>query len=299
MDTLLKGEELWNDAAYIAERVLTTSELKTYVDGMPVPPPTPKPAANAAIPASTAETNNAKLRYLLGRRLVRDNRFDEALPYLKPPYDKVLQKYVDALKGGADATRSKTERARAWFTAAWIARYDGMEIMGTEVAPDSFSTEGDFENTDMAKQRLSGFYETTEMNGDKEKKVKSPLVLKPTKQELQRLTKNKITPDVRYHYRIIAATLAIRAADLLPDETEELADVINRAGEWAMDRDSKAADRYYEMLAKRCAKTSFGKEVIAKHWFVAEDGPWSTAETETHKTMLEAFQSEAQPAKGP
>jgi hypothetical protein len=33
-DILFKGE-LWEDAAFVAERVLTTSELKQYVDSLP------------------------------------------------------------------------------------------------------------------------------------------------------------------------------------------------------------------------------------------------------------------------
>ena len=33
-DTLFKGH-LWNDAAFVAERVLTTKELKQYVDALP------------------------------------------------------------------------------------------------------------------------------------------------------------------------------------------------------------------------------------------------------------------------
>ena len=44
----------------------------------------------------------AKLRYLLGRRLVREDRYAEAGQYLRPPYDKILEKYVKALHDGAD-----------------------------------------------------------------------------------------------------------------------------------------------------------------------------------------------------
>ena len=73
---------------------------------------------------------------------------------LPPPADKVLEKYVKALKDGANEKLSKTERAHAWFTAAWLARYDGMELMGTEGAPDAFAEGGSFEMPDL--QRTSG-----------------------------------------------------------------------------------------------------------------------------------------------
>jgi len=59
-----------------------------------------------------------------------------------------------------------------------------------------------------------------------------PLALKTTKQELKRLNRSQITPDVRYHYRIIAAKRALDAAALLPDQNESLADILNMAGNW-------------------------------------------------------------------
>src|SRR5207253_11421886 len=51
LDILLKGT-LWEDAAYVAERVLTTNKLKGYVDGQQTT-------------ASGGEDDVAKLRYLL------------------------------------------------------------------------------------------------------------------------------------------------------------------------------------------------------------------------------------------
>src|SRR6266702_2485341 len=251
-DTLFKGH-LWEDAAFVAERVLTTNELKQYVDALP-----------KTEPPKEGEDYNKKLRYLLGRRLVRDDRYADAKQYLSPPYDKVLEKYVKALKDGANEKLSKTERAHAWFTAAWLARYDGMELMGTEVAPDAFSDSGAFEFPDLAKQRRSGFYQ--QVSYDKEgnasydengnPKMKSvPAVLKASAKEIQRLNTNKITPDIRFHYRLIAGALAMKAAALLPSDSNELADVVNQAGLWVKDRDEKTGNRYYQVIEKRCAKT--------------------------------------------
>lgn len=274
LDVLWKGR-LWNDAAFVAEDVLTTNELKKYVDAQP----------NTAPPAE-GEDYNAKLRYLLGRRLVRDKRYSEASTYLRPPYDKILEKYVEALKDGPDAKLSKIDRARAWFTAAWLARYDGMELMGTEVAPDGFAAEGQFELTDLAKQRRSGVYQKVSYGKSGEQKTASlPLTLKPSKQELQRLATNKVNPDTRFHYRLIAGALAIKAAELLPNDSEELADVVNRAGLWVKDRDEKVGNRYYKIIEQRCPKTEIGRAVVAKHWFVDQSGPWSNAQQEAHDAL--------------
>ena len=284
LDTLFKGH-LWNDAAFVAERVLTTKELKQYVDALPETPP-PK----------GGEDYNAKLRYLLGRRLVREHRYAEAGPYTSPPYDKVLEKYVKALKDGANEKLSKTERAHAWFTAAWLARYDGMELMGTEVAPDAFVDSGEFEFPDLAKQRRSGFYQQVSYDKDgNEKKKNVPIALKASQKEIQRLTANKIEPDIRFHYRLIAGALAIKAAALLPDNSEELADVINQAGLWVKDRDEKTGNRYYQIIDHRCAKTKIGQADTAKHWFVDQSGPWSTAEEEAYRAMHKELKPERSP----
>jgi hypothetical protein len=283
LDVLMKGK-LWEDAAFVAERVLTTNELKQYVDALP---PNEKPKQED-------ENYDSKLRYLLGRRLVREDRYDEAKPYLAAPYDKVLEKYVKALKDGANEKLSKTERAHAFFTAAWIARYSGMELMGTEVAPDAYSYQGDFEVPDIARQRLTGVYQTVAFNKDgssavdkdgNPKKKSVPIVLKATPGEIQRLKANKIEPDTRFHYRVIAGALAVRAAELLPNDSEETADVLNTAGNWVKDRDEKVGNRYCGMIEKRCSKTEIGRAVIKKHWFVDQAGEWSSAQEEAYQAM--------------
>src|SRR5215471_11587134 len=282
LDVLFKGQ-LWEDAAFVAERVLTTNELKQYVDALP-----------KTEPPKEGEDYNKKLRYLLGRRLVREDRYDDAKQYLPPPYDKILDKYVKALKDGANEKLSKTERAHAWFTAAWLARYDGMELMGTEDAPDAFAEGGSFEMPDLAKERRTGAYQTVaydkegqalyDENGNP--KMKSmPAVLKASAKEVQRLNTNKIAPDIRFHYRVIAGALAMKAAALLPDNSEELADVINQAGMWVKDRDEKVGNRYYQVLDRRCPKTEIGRADKAKHWFVEQNGPWSTAEEQAYRAM--------------
>jgi hypothetical protein len=282
LDVLLKGQ-LWEDAAFVAERVLTTTELKQYVDALP-----------NTEPSKEGEDYNKKLRYLLGRRLVREDRYADAKQYLPTPYDKVLEKYVKALQDGANEKLSKTERAHAWFTAAWLARYDGMELMGTEGAPDAFAESGDFEMPDLAKERRSGTYQTiaydkegnesSDENGNP--KMKSvPATLKASAREIQRLNTNKISPDIRFHYRLIAGALAMKAAALLPDNSEELADVVNQAGIWVKDRDEKVGNRYYQVIDHRCPKTKIGQADRAKHWFIDQQGPWSTAQQQAHEAM--------------
>jgi hypothetical protein len=250
LDVLYKGG-LWTDAAFVAERVLTADELKAYVDRL-----TPAPATSGTQDQGWRTRSVAQdLSWLLGRRLVREDRYAEAAKYMPAAYKVLLDQYAQALKEGGDERLPKEKRAKAWFTAAWLARFDGMELMGTEGAPDGFVTEGAFESTDIAQSRLK---------------------LKASKEETRRIEKTRIAPDVRYHYRIIAGALAMKAAHLLENNREELADVLNSAGNWVKDRDDKLADRFYQMLEARCPQTEIGRAAIAKHWFVNQDGPWSS-----------------------
>lgn len=298
MDIMLKGN-LWEDAAFIAERVLTADELKTYVDKISPPPADTNPArdtddsgANGSADerASASEPGFPQnLRYLLGRRLVREDRYAEAIPYFPFPYDKILQKYSDALKDGANESLPKLKRAQAWFTAAWLAKYDGMELMGTEVAPDGFVSDGDFENTDLAQERLSGTHTEEDFSSEQVKTSTPKNPISTSLSERQRLKKNKIEPDSRYHYRYIAAALAMRAAALMDDNTEELADVVNTAGQWVMNLDDKAGDRYYSVIERRCPKTKLGASVVAKHWFADQPGPWSTAQQTAFDAMTKEY----------
>ena len=288
---------LWEDAAFIAESILTTEELKAFVDHEAETQPPPKPKPVEAKPAEKAEEaeppqktpgDPESLRWLLGRRLVREDRYVEAAAYLPPTYKKVLEVYAKALADGANEKLEKNARAAAWFKAAWVARYSGLEIMGTETAPDGFLFDGQFPFDPIAQDRRTGKYTETVYNQKAGKEVTStkPIALKATKEEVDRLTKNRISPDVRWHYRVIAGILAMKAAALLPDNAPELGDVINTAGRWVADRDNKAADADFAILMKRAAKTEIGKAAKAKRWFVDMTGPWSDRESAAHEELL-------------
>jgi hypothetical protein len=78
-DQLYRSQNIyWYDAATVAERVLTLDELKQYVDAqVPAPPPLSQQDRDNYVPLPVA----ANLRNLLGRRLLREGRYDEAPAY--------------------------------------------------------------------------------------------------------------------------------------------------------------------------------------------------------------------------
>jgi hypothetical protein len=289
MQAFLDGN-LWEDAAFIADRELTVDELKKYVDiHYPKPAAEPKDANNPA-PADDA----SRMRWLLARRLVRANRFDEARPYFQKKEQGNLTRYVAALKEGDNSKLPKIKRAHALFAAAWIARHDGMEIMGTEVEPDGFENGGEFPPGNLDAERVEGVRVSTEYDDKKQedvpKKKRVKLSIPATVAEKQRITTNSPHPTRRYHYRWVAADLAWRAAGLMGDGTEELADVLNTGGGWIKDQDDKGADKFVQAIERRCPHTDIGKAESVKHWFVSDQGPWS-AESESADT---ARQKEAE-----
>jgi hypothetical protein len=77
-DQLYRSNDIyWFDAATVAERVLTVDELKHYVDTQVPAPPLTQQDRDNYVPLPVA----AKLRNLLGRRLLREARYDEAPAY--------------------------------------------------------------------------------------------------------------------------------------------------------------------------------------------------------------------------
>ena len=52
--------------------------------------------------------------------------------------------------------------------------------------------------------------------------------------------------------------------------------MVNTAGLWVKDLKEKTGDEYYQVIERRCAKTQIGAAAISKHWFVDQQGPWST-----------------------
>lgn len=205
----------WGDVAYIAERVLTVDELKSFVDAE-----VPEPPQAALVKEGTDNVDSpppatpaARLRDLLARRLVREGRYADAFAYVRDlDRRQDIADYAEALR---DAERGwwRVERARALYTAALLARQSGMEMMGTEAAPDYYVYGGDFE-TGLGRDTLEG-----------------PLI---TEGERRRFAESVAEPALRFHYRYIAVDEASRAADLLPPRSQAFAAVLCQATGWMM-----------------------------------------------------------------
>jgi hypothetical protein len=260
----------WMDAAYVAERVLTIEELKSYTERNW---PELSPATNAPGTflddtgvirrATPVEETTANLRYLLGRRLLRQQRFEEARPFFPTALLAAFDDYHTNLVTGRTDQISQPMRAAALWRAAQTLRTNGMELIGTEVEPDWHIHGGDFEVGVSVASRTN-----------------APQLLQASADEVNRATRAEVKPDERFHYRYVAADLAWEAAKLMPNNTGETARVLCVAGSWLKNRDPAAADVFYKALVRRCRQTALGAEADRKRWFPVLD---ETGNLETHQ----------------
>jgi hypothetical protein len=242
----------WTDAAYVAERVLTTDELRAYMEpGWPAALAAHRPddygdgweLVYAGLVTPDKERLAYKLRYLLGRRLVREERYKEALAYLPTSLSLPVKTLASSVEQGRDVEQPAAERARALFRAACITRHQGLELLGTELEPDWFIYEGAYENEPFAKARTSGAFQH----------------LGPTPDERQRARHRTAVPMKRFHYRYRGADFAREAAALLPDGSPEKAGMLATAGNWLEGRDPASARPFYEALLSCCDETDLGR----------------------------------------
>lgn len=219
-DQLYRSDDVyWQDTASIAERVLTLDELKQYVDShVPAPPPTPKQENGYYIALPIA----AQLRELLGRRLLREGHYDQAPGYFDSPELQAMAKAYGQYRQDAESRWLPTARAEAYYEAAKLARESGMELLGYEMGPDYHALEG-WHSLRIPPVEAGPFISTA---------------------EVQRQQATQAAPNVRYHYRYVAAQLANDSANFLPHSSQAFAAVLCKAARWTRGSDDELA--YYQ-----------------------------------------------------
>jgi tetratricopeptide (TPR) repeat protein len=209
-----------NDMTYIAERVLTVDELKSFIDAQVPASPTPTAKPDKDHPAAPLSLND-RLRWLLARRFMRAGRFEDAYAYFAPGLDlrfgdvdlrAKAKEYASDLHDG-DHAWTDIGKAEARYAAAKIARENGMELLGFEQGPDYGDSGGGYPGG----------------SGQSAATLKGDLV---TAGEHQRFNDSAPQPDRRFHYRYIAADQAVSAADLLPPRSQAFAATLCMATRW-------------------------------------------------------------------
>lgn len=273
LDAFMRGGH-WEDSAYIAERVLTLDEVKSYVDSHEFSETGASRFLNQDSDGDNMDGHWEKnfdrmmfsLRHLLARRLARANCNDFAGKYFPEKFRPLFADYIASTRKGFDTALPAEERAHAFWTAAQLIREHGMELLGTELAPDYFIWDGSYEHSNIAGAR-QGELRLGSGPGA------------PTAEELKRLEDTPM-PAKRYHYRYRAAELGGWAASLLPNDNDETARILATAGSWLKKRDAKAAKPFYQSLVIRCGNTALGKAAAAKNWFPAPVPSEKSAESD-------------------
>jgi tetratricopeptide (TPR) repeat protein len=278
MDFLVKASYN-DDAAYLAERVLTTDELVAWVKrNRPAPKVDPSDpvvlfGVDGGLQRPDGEWQGDRFRYLLARRLAREFRFREAAEFmphaLRRKFDHYVLLHREATHG---SWPNETKAAILWEMASW-RRHLGMEFFGYEGAPDNTCWEGGFPGLDYVSRRSLKNGWSFDWNEDGQiisgprnpEDFAVPIV---SREEIQRLAPHVRRKEPRFHYRYEAAEIAWRAASLLPDNDPRTLYVLHEAGRWLSNRDPQAADRFYQQIISRCSGLPQGRELDRRRWFL-------------------------------
>lgn len=198
-----------------------------------------------------------------------------------------MEKYYDYIKNAENIELPSRERANGYYNAAKIMRENGMEMVGTELDPDWYDSNGALYGESMLQRRFAVLDEAwvdqeIKLWGEDNKYIleqKEEIQQKRNKLETYRDSYNgsadeerrvlESLPEInkRFHYRYIAAEFMWKCAELLPDNDELKAKALCMAGTFLKYRDSEAADKYYKALVKTCGETEIGKTACKLKWF--------------------------------
>ncbi len=317
----------WIDAAYLADTVISTADLQAYVDAHAdaevvrlaaslKPDDTwwwldisdddggtndavELPARTGdKVPKSRMHASRALLRYLLARRLVREDRIATAIPYLPTELQPDAKRLAAALAVAGDPAAVSETRALACYNAARILRWRGMELAGTELYPDSQFTGGGFffgVDPSLAFRGIlprQTFHNRISGNDDVVTLLTSPpsemmvhardqlhawldrINIHPHRPgPVARRDLRQQPPVQRFHYRLWAAGLMLQAADLTADVRLKTI-ALYCGGCWLKARDPYTAKLFYSRLIGECASVDLGMLARRRGWLTSDCASW-------------------------
>lgn len=243
----------WRDVAYLAEKVLTVDELVAYVREQHPTATTPRPpceypedreqrekekeAASSCLPQGESDLG-PELRGLLARRLMRTGRFDEAVGFFDDPSLRASAEAYLGHRRTAAVLVDPIYRAQALWLASRVMRERGLQLFGTETAPDWELVDGSY---DLGDGGLAPARTQPRVPG-------APLV---TAAEQARVDASAPPAPSRFHYRATAAALTEEAARLVPRRSQAYATLLCAAA-----REAPDASRLWGRYVRNGAFTS-------------------------------------------
>lgn len=268
---LAAGAVYWLDAAYVAERVLPLEELVLLVDGFADNPALQSigphshykrpawmwPEEDDAQVVNEAEWEDPVLRFhkrdvrsrlnqLLARRLMRSDQHEQAIErFADPKVTADARRYTQLLKMAEES--EGRARAKSLFEAARLARRQGMQFLGYETEPDWFIHAGQYAESGVAERLVEGALPANELRW-----------FHSLEKEAIQSQRDSLLP--RFHYRLVAAELANRAADSLPTDSPAFSAVLCHATSWLLNREPGLARVYYQRYVDKARPVPYHAE---------------------------------------
>lgn len=291
----------WLDAAYVAERVLTVSELESYIlthgDDETLAKPLEAEYWYSSAFGEGSDTDGAQpmsrldcLKYLLARRLARNGQWARADVFYPEDMRGIAAQFTTHLNAGSAPVKptggptfltrlfgTQAERvvdhprAEQLRLAALLMREKGMELVGTELEPDWRIWDGVFTLSGASGNRLSESPEESyfELRGP-ELPESLLAVISASDDEKRRAALNVPKPNQRFHYRWKAADLMWECAGYLPNDNVETMGALWQGGVWIKNQDPDSADRFYKALVWRNWNMPYAQRADKLRWFPVE-----------------------------
>ena len=178
------------------------------------------------------------LRHLLARRLLREGRWQQAVPFFPQALQARAQAYATARTRAGKV--QGIDKAEALYAAAQALHPDGMLLAGTELAPDWTLVSGSYDeglsprvrqmrDNDPLLPRFEGPIQgdCAEFLADDVPAMTKPGPCLETVDERQRATLHAPTlppdGDSRFHYRMVKSELLEQASRLVPSHSQAFA----------------------------------------------------------------------------
>ena len=224
--------------------------------------------------SSSGLSADDQLRYLLARRLAREKRLKEARAFMPPDLLPLLDHYIALDRARRSGRYSGAVGAAVVWRQALIHRHFGAELFSTDGAPDGGARDWMFFSIDFPTIRSFRKGWSQQWSADPpfvSSNAPVDQAIPPVaSDEIRRTRLYAVKGGKRFHYRYAAADLAWEAAQMLPKNHPLLARLYNTAGQWLSLRDAQAADRFYQAIVRRCARTPEGEAAEAKRWFLTD-----------------------------
>jgi tetratricopeptide (TPR) repeat protein len=250
-----------SESFYVGECLLDLEALKAYVDGRPPARRGPK------MDRFYYHEPLMNLRELVGSRLMRAGRLEEALEYVNPDLRTRATGYVLLRRAAARTDLSDRERADAHWRSALLIGEIGETILH---APFGLSwssgtgwhvSYGHLPSLRLGRSDQGEALPTMDLVGAGPEERRRLGEWNALHIEAPELSER----DARY----ASFRHAMEAVRLLPDNDPAGAEILQYAGNLLKYREPKAAVPAYRLLVTRFPLTAHGKHALRAHWFSA------------------------------